>query len=67
MTAAAQQQPSLVIKIRAERIRVYRWSVYLQVKARKIAWNAVFQRPIGNFYENFERFSEHGIFHGINV
>ena len=41
--------------------------VHLVVKARKVAYSAVCQCSIGNFFEHFEGFSEHGIFHGIAV
>jgi hypothetical protein len=39
--------------------------IHLDVKARKVAWSAVWRCSIGNFFEHFEGFSEHGIFHGI--
>ena len=32
----------------------------------RISGVAVLQRSFGNFFEHFEGFSEHGIFHGIN-
>ncbi len=39
--------------------------VHLEVKSRKVAWGAVYQRSIGNFFELFEEISEQGIFNGI--
>ncbi len=42
--------------------------IHLEVKARKVAQGvAVWQRSIGNFFEHFEGFSEHGIFFGITA
>jgi len=38
-----------------------------EVKIRKVALGAVWRRSIGDFFEHFEGFSEHGIFHGITT
>jgi hypothetical protein len=32
-----------------------------------VAWGAVWRRSIVKFFEHFEGFSEHGIFHGILI
>ncbi|PLY14521.1 MAG: hypothetical protein C0631_10460 [Sedimenticola sp.] len=40
----------------------------LKVKTRNVAQEvAVWRHSIGNFFEYFEGFSEHGIFHGILI
>ena len=39
----------------------------MEFKARKVAQGAVYQCSICNFFEHFEGFSEHGIFHGISI
>jgi uncharacterized protein YjlB len=41
--------------------------IHLEVKVRKVAWGAVWRRSIVKFFEHFEGFSEHGIFHGILI
>jgi hypothetical protein len=41
--------------------------IHLEVKARKVAWGVVLWRSIGNIFEHFEGFFEHGIFHGITI
>ena len=41
--------------------------IHLEVKARKVAWSAVWRCSVCKFFEYFEGFSEHGIFHGIAV
>jgi hypothetical protein len=37
----------------------------LEIKARKVAWGAVWQHSIGKCSEHFEGFSGHGICHDI--
>jgi hypothetical protein len=47
--------------------RQEREGIHLEVEARKLAWDAAWQRSIGKSSVHFEARSEHGIFHGITV